>query len=62
MDPSAGLDDVEKIFDPTGTRNSDHSVVQPIASRYTDFAIPAPLPWLCGPKCSDCLLLGSGTV
>jgi hypothetical protein len=29
----------EKILDPTGTRNSD---VQPVASRYTDYAIPAP--------------------
>jgi hypothetical protein len=31
-----------KILDPTGTRNSDPSVVQPVASRYTDCAIPAP--------------------
>jgi hypothetical protein len=29
----------EKILDPTGT-NSDPSVVQPVASRNTDFAIP----------------------
>jgi hypothetical protein len=35
----AGLDDVEKILDPTGTRNTDSSVVQPLASRYTDYAI-----------------------
>jgi hypothetical protein len=34
--PKTGLDDVEKILDPTGTRNSDPSVVQPVASRYTD--------------------------
>jgi hypothetical protein len=29
----------EKNLDPTGARNSDHSVVQPAASRYTDWAI-----------------------
>jgi hypothetical protein len=39
--PRAGLDDVEKIFDRTGTRNSDPSVVQPVASRYIDYVIPA---------------------
>jgi hypothetical protein len=38
VDPRAGLDDLEKILDPTGTRNSDPSVVQSIASRYTDYA------------------------
>jgi hypothetical protein len=32
----------EKILDPTETRNSEPSVVQPVASRYTDWAIPAP--------------------
>jgi hypothetical protein len=32
----------EKIFDPTGTRNSDPSVAQPAGSRYTDRAIAAP--------------------
>jgi hypothetical protein len=36
------LDAVEKILDPTGTQNSDPSVVQPVASRYTHCAIPAP--------------------
>jgi hypothetical protein len=32
----------KKIFDPTGTRNSDPSVIQPVGSRYTDCAIRAP--------------------
>jgi hypothetical protein len=32
----------EKILDPTGTWNSDHSVIQPVTSRYTDYVIPAP--------------------
>jgi hypothetical protein len=37
VDPRAGLDYVDKrILDPTGTRNSDLSVVQPVSSRYTD--------------------------
>jgi hypothetical protein len=35
VDPRAGLDDAEKIFDPNETRNSDPSVVQPVACRYT---------------------------
>jgi hypothetical protein len=32
-----------KILDPTGTRNSDPSVVQRVASRYTDYAFSARL-------------------
>jgi hypothetical protein len=32
----------EKIFDPTGTRNSDLSAIQPVARHYTNYAIPAP--------------------
>jgi hypothetical protein len=32
----------EKILGPTGTRTPTSSVVQPVASRYTDRAIPAP--------------------
>jgi hypothetical protein len=42
VDPRAGLDDVEKILDLIGTRPPNPSVVQPIASRSTDCAIPAP--------------------
>jgi hypothetical protein len=30
-----------KIFDPTGTRTPAPLVVQPVTSRYTDWAIPA---------------------
>jgi hypothetical protein len=40
VDPRAGVGDVEKILDPTGTRIPTSSVVQPVASRYTDYAIP----------------------
>jgi hypothetical protein len=40
--PRTGLDDVEKIFAPTGTRSLTPRPVQPVASRYTDCAIPAP--------------------
>jgi hypothetical protein len=43
VDPRTGLDDVGKILDPTGTRNSNpDSVVQPVASRYTDYPIQVP--------------------
>jgi hypothetical protein len=30
------------IFDPTGTRTPAFPVVQPVASHYNDWAIPAP--------------------
>jgi hypothetical protein len=38
--PRASLDAAEKILDHTGTRNSEPSVFQPVASRYTDYTIP----------------------
>jgi hypothetical protein len=43
MNPRAGLDDVEKgIFLTLPGLEVDPSVVQPVARRYTDYAIPAP--------------------
>jgi hypothetical protein len=44
VDPRACLDDVEKrtILDPTGIQTPTSSVVQPVASRYTEHAIHAP--------------------
>jgi hypothetical protein len=32
----------EKILDATGTRTPDFLIAHPVASRYTDYAIPAP--------------------
>jgi hypothetical protein len=41
VDPRAGLDDVEKRkFLTYRDSNSDPSVVQPVSSRYTDYASP----------------------
>jgi hypothetical protein len=37
----SGRHGVEKIIDPTGIRTPTSSVVQPMASRYTDWAIPS---------------------
>jgi hypothetical protein len=44
VDPRAGVDDVEKrkIF-PLMELELDPSVVQPVASRYTDYANSAPV-------------------
>jgi hypothetical protein len=42
VDPRADLDDVEKRKFLTQPGLSDLSVVQAVASRYTDYAIPAP--------------------
>jgi hypothetical protein len=46
VDTRAGLDDVEKILDPTGTQNPNPSVVQPVVSRHTYCPIPAPRDYL----------------
>jgi hypothetical protein len=45
VDSRASLDDMEKwrFFYPTGTRTPASLVVQPVVSRYTDWAIPAPI-------------------
>jgi hypothetical protein len=44
VDLRAGLDDLEKrkFLTPVGLELRPLPVVQPVASRYTDYAIPAP--------------------
>jgi hypothetical protein len=42
VDLRASLDDLEKRKFLTTLGHSDFSVFQPVASRYTDYAIPAP--------------------
>jgi hypothetical protein len=42
MDHRAGLDDVKRKFLTLPGLNSDPSDVQSVASRYTDYAFPAP--------------------
>jgi hypothetical protein len=44
VDPRGGLDDMEKwkLFTLPGLELPSLLVVQPVASRYTDWAIPAP--------------------
>jgi hypothetical protein len=44
--PRTGLDDMEKRKFLTVYSNADPSVVHPVASRYIDCAIPAPLTFL----------------
>jgi hypothetical protein len=46
VDPRAGLDDMEKKFLNLPGLELDPSVVQPIASRYTDYAVPDPYVYL----------------
>jgi hypothetical protein len=36
VDPRVGMDDLENILDPTGTRNSDPLVA------HADYAVPTP--------------------
>jgi hypothetical protein len=47
VNPRAGLNDVRENSWPHRDSNYDPSVGQPVASRYTDWAIPALLPSIC---------------
>jgi hypothetical protein len=51
------LDDAEKILDATGTRTPDPSVVQPVVSRYTDYAICAISTFILSPQNSNMVFL-----
>jgi hypothetical protein len=46
VDPRAGLDNVENILGCYQDSNSNPSVIQPVASHYTKYTIPASVTWV----------------